>query len=92
MNMQKVKKKTICDIHNDIKDRASDISRINPKLYENVEDLFCEIESIADDIYILADKAMECGEGMEGRLRAYRSSIERLGFERTKEEEDYERT
>lgn len=79
-----VKKRNICDIHDDIKHKANDILNINPDRFENTKDLYEEIESIATDIYSLSDDALVRGTAMETRLQDYRDAIEHLGFVRNR--------
>lgn len=77
-------KDNICNYHYQIKEKAVEILRIKDNTYNSIEDLLFNIQSLADDIYKLAEKALSAGESMEYRLKEYKEGIEYLGFERVK--------
>lgn len=76
------KKRNICDIHDDVLKKADDISKIESRDYDNVEDLLSNVQDIANDIYSMIEEAKDAGMSMEARLADYRNAIEGLGFTR----------
>ena len=77
----------ICDIHDEIKDKAKEIWRIaraiqNSDDPEMMVDLANDIEGLANDIECDALDALSAGQSMEARLKEYRNAIENLGFRR----------
>ncbi len=77
-------KHNICDYHREIMKLTDKINRLKEINYGEVKDVLWDVQSIADDIYRLADKALEAGQSMEYRLKDYRDTIEGLGFVRQK--------
>jgi hypothetical protein len=78
------RRKTICNLHDEIKDWATKICDIKLRHYETAEDAFTEAQDYANQILNIIDDAKVDGEKMEERLIEYREAIEGLGFERKK--------
>ena len=76
--------KIICNIHNQIIQLAESISKISIYRYDDRGDLKGEIDDMIFKIIELTNKALDCGQKMEDRLRDYRETIESLGFKRDK--------
>lgn len=77
LDVKTLKNMPICYIHSMIQDKCTELI--------NSDDLSSDqILEIADDILQLSFIAEEQGYKMENRLREYRESIEKLGFERHK--------
>lgn len=77
-------KENICHYHHQILNKANEILKIKDNSYSSMENLLWDVQSIANDIYGLAELAKEAGQSMEDRLKEYKDSIEYLGFTRTK--------
>jgi len=78
--------KNICDYHADIIDNAKGLQRLSPSSFESVDEVIDYINSIASDIEVAGEYALQAGNNMEYRLQNYRDSIESLGFTRNKKE------
>lgn len=78
MSSARKKKRSICSIHDEIEEIASDLEEIlSPFL---CKEHISQLNKIQD----LAIEAKCAGERMEDRLKAYKDSIEALSFKRIK--------
>ena len=75
-------KENICHYHYKILTKADEILKIKDNSYENIDNLLYDVQSLANDIYNLAELAKEAGMSMENRLKEYKKGIEYLGFAR----------
>lgn len=78
--MKNERKKTLCDIHNDIDKLCSEIQNINP----NSPHFKNYVLSRTEKIKHLSSEAKFYGKKMEKRLQEYYDGIASLGFLRTK--------
>ena len=76
----KRKKKTLCDIHDEIESICKEIQQID----KNSPHFNRQVKSRIEKIKALSDSAKFYGKRMEHRLQEYYDGIVSLGFLRTK--------
>lgn len=69
--------KTICWVHDEIIKKSNEILKLKARNFETAEDVLDEVQSLADDIETLAEKAKEMGQRMEACIIARREAIEK---------------